>query len=130
MVVLSVISKVDSKYVIHHPHPGIYVEHIGHARLDRGIFRIQVNFETARLKQDFKNVPVVVQEFNDLCNKTKALSDETQCTSLSRHLIDQEDQLSWYRSSLPRNNGNRNKRGILGKFLTSVFGVKKINKIS
>ncbi|CAH1114956.1 unnamed protein product [Psylliodes chrysocephalus] len=87
------------------------------------MFRIQVNFEIARVEQDFKVVLVLVQECNDLCDKTKALSNKTQFTSLSCHLIKQEEQLSWHRSSLPKNIRNRIKRGILGKFLTSIFEV-------
>ncbi|CAH1101873.1 unnamed protein product [Psylliodes chrysocephalus] len=107
---------------IQYPKPGLYIEHLGQGRLDRGMFRIEVKFNKSQIAKDFGDASKVVEDFTNLCQYTTELSQETHCNILLCHLIEQEKQLQKFNASLTTN-VERFKRGILGKLLTSVFGV-------
>ena len=110
-------------YEIHYPQPGLYIEHIGHAQIDRGSFRIEVKIQKSMFLNDTTNVNQAIGQVVSVCEQTKALTMNTQCTSLVQHLREKEQQLKWINKGIQGIITKRNKRGILGKILTSLFGV-------
>lgn len=110
-------------YTIQHPPPGLYVEHLGQARIERGTFRIEVKYAKAKFQEDIDAAANVTSQFEYLCHAATLRSDEPQCTALAHHLNEQQHHLLWIKNGMDRIMHNRSKRGLLGKLLTSVFGV-------
>lgn len=113
----------QATHIIKHPDPGLYVEHIGSAKIERGTFRIEVKYQKARIKENEANINKTVAQVEDLCKRAKELTDETQCTSLVHHLSEQQKQLQWTIRSMNGVIKSRQKRGVLGNLLTALFGV-------
>lgn len=61
-----------------------------------------------------------INQFRQLCKKTTEMSGETQCNTLVKHLLEKEAVMTKNSMQLIR---TRQKKGLLGKVLTSVFGL-------
>ncbi|EFA12583.2 hypothetical protein TcasGA2_TC001822 [Tribolium castaneum] len=110
-------------YVIKALSPGLYVEHLGHVRVERGIFRMELQYSRKKLEIDVNTVENVTAQFTHLCNETKFLSAAAQCHSLQHHLEELNKEIKWIQNGLENPVSGRQKGGLLGPLLTSVFGV-------
>lgn len=122
------------KFNIHHPPPGLYVEHIGQARIDRGTFRIELKFNRSQLRTDVETASNITRKLDEFCSKIKYLSDESPCKGFVSHLRELENEVMFVYNSTIRL-ASRERRGLLGQLMTSVFGVndevyEDIEKIS
>lgn len=111
------------QYHIHYPQPGLYVEHIGHARIDRGTFRIELRFDKHKITNDTACIASAITQVSSLCETTKELAPNTQCTQLIHHLQEKQKQIEWTNKGMLAVISNRGKRGLMGKLMTSLFGV-------
>jgi len=120
----SFIPQCDATYSIKYPEGGLLVEHFGTTQINRGTFRMEVVYNKTIFQKDIKNSANILVNFEKLCNGTKKLSSETHCEILFHHLEEQCQHLNWIFKTLNEIN-NRQKRGLVGKLLTSVFGVNE-----
>lgn len=111
------------QYHLHYPQPGLYIEHIGHAKIDRGTFRIELRFDKHKINNDTACVASVITQVSSLCDTAKELAPNTQCTQLIQHLQEKQKQIEWTNKGMQAVISNRGKRGLMGKLLTSLFGV-------
>ncbi|GJQ72246.1 hypothetical protein Trydic_g3337 [Trypoxylus dichotomus] len=100
----------------------MYIEHIGHGKISKGTFRIELQYNYTKLMKDVISVNETVQQMASLCEKTKRLVNESSCDYLLPHLIELKDKVLWIKNSLD-NFVHRQRRGLIGKFLTALFGV-------
>lgn len=112
-----------ANYTIKNPAPGIYIEDIGHAKIDRGIFRLGVNFSISNFLLDEQTINDTFSQFNTLCNKAKGITEGTHCDELIHHITEKQQEILWNMASIRSISNHRTKRGVLGKLLTAVFGV-------
>ena len=124
MTILMSILTISSaaNFTIRHPPPGLYIEHIGDTRIERGTFRIGLQYDRTKLNEDTAAVNQVVNQMEQICKQIANLSDGTPCSYLHQHLQQLAKDMSKIKSSLDHIT-KRQKRGVLGKLLTSIFGV-------
>ncbi|KAL3284103.1 hypothetical protein HHI36_018273 [Cryptolaemus montrouzieri] len=67
----------------------------------------------------------MLKQFQDLCNHSENHASATHCSDLSHHLVELGKEIFLSIASLNDIAKSRRKRGLLGKFLTSVFGVNE-----
>lgn len=115
-------SMIPDKYQVRYPQPGLYVEHFGTTQIERGVFRIQLNYNLTKLQEDTHSVEQVVTQYKEMCHQAYNLSKEINCSPLLQHLQEQESEMKWIQEGINGYNV-RSKRGLFGKVLTSVFGV-------
>lgn len=109
------IVQVNASYEIHIPKPGMYMEDIGKTRIEKGKYN-------------------VVSNMTKMCKHIQTLSENIHCDELIHHLAKMEKESKWIKDSID-NIQTRRKRGVLGKMLTSIFGVndevyQEIDKIN
>ncbi|KAI5639709.1 baculovirus F protein domain-containing protein [Phthorimaea operculella] len=119
-MILQIVGTTASTYSVRSVEPGIYVEHIGTANIDRGTFRIETNYKKENLEQYFMKIQSAITQFNQLC---KAVVYETHCNQFYKHLLEEKAKFERTKEYLTEINQTRRKRGLLGQFLTSIFGV-------
>uniref|UniRef100_A0A2A4KAG8 DUF5641 domain-containing protein n=1 Tax=Heliothis virescens TaxID=7102 RepID=A0A2A4KAG8_HELVI len=120
---IQILHFTTAAYVVKKMQPGFYVEQIGTAYVDRGVFRIQTSFEKYRLIQDFEKMKNVTSRFANLCKNAGTIIDPTHCEQLHHHLLEQESKFERTKEYLTEISNTRKRRGLLGQLLTSVFGV-------
>ncbi|XP_048479811.1 uncharacterized protein LOC119691784 [Plutella xylostella] len=112
-----------STYTLRNIDPGIYVEQIGTATINRGTFRIETSYQRESMKMDHEKVTNVVTQFENLCKNVKTVIHETHCEDFYHHIVQEESKFHKIIQYLTEIEHTRRKRGLLGRFLTSVFGV-------
>lgn len=117
------IHNASSAYTVKHIQPGFYVEEIGSANIDRGVFRIETNFERNQLEQNYAKIKDVTAKISYLCNRDNIVAQETSCKQFYHHLQEQGSMFENTKAFLTEINRTRKKRGLLGNLLTSIFGV-------
>lgn len=110
-------------YTIKNIDPGLYIEQIGIATINRGTFRIETNFDRGYMKQQFEKVSTVTSQFKNLCHQSQTITYETHCNEFYSHLEEERTKFERTIQSLTNIEHTRKKRGLLGQFLTSIFGV-------
>lgn len=123
LVMLQILAVATSTYTLKDVQPGFYVDKIGTASVDRGIFRIETNFQKEHLEQDLVKVKTITSQFEDLCNKAEKSLKRTHCKQCYHYLTEQETKFERTYEYLTEVNQTKKKREILGQLLTSVFGV-------
>lgn len=103
--------------------PGFYVEKIGTASIDRGIFRIEINYEKQHLEQDLVKIKTMTSQFSQLCTNAEQITTSGFCKQLQHHLLEEASKFERTKEYLTTVNQIRKKRGIWGELLTAVFGV-------
>ncbi|XP_044270613.1 uncharacterized protein LOC123015154 [Tribolium madens] len=120
----SAASSTTSLYHVEYPQPGFFIEHIGHATIERGTFRIEVKFQKFKIKNDTETVQKIIQNMESFCNQTlEFAADNIDCSPLIQQLKEKEKELSWIKLGLEISLKKREKRGVLNTLLTSIFGV-------
>ncbi|KAL3273165.1 hypothetical protein HHI36_014619 [Cryptolaemus montrouzieri] len=114
---------IKANYMVTSIEPGIYVEHIGRAYIDGETFRLLLSFSIIQQNVDYTNVNEVISQFLDSCNQAENHASVTHCLDLSHHLVELWEEISLSIASLNDFSNSRRKRGLLRKFLTSLFGV-------
>ena len=71
------------------------------------------------MKNDTKMVTQTVTQTEKLCASAREVSANTECKFLVHHL--KEKEVEWLSKSLEKLVRDRQKRGLLGELLTSVF---------
>lgn len=122
-IISSIMHGSDGNYTITSQNPGIYIEHVGYAKINRGIFRIGMNFSLSEIQEDRRTMSSTVEQITKLCNESEKISEDTHCRELIHHIGEQQQEIVWKMDSIQSISGHRPKRGLLGKFLTTVFGV-------
>lgn len=88
---------------------------------EKGVFKynsvVHVIFAAER------TTDTIVHQFSNLYHQTKAISEETHCDLLAKHLEEQKTNLKWLEQRLFSNAVTRRERGLTGQLLTSIFGV-------
>lgn len=117
------VKSTTTTYTVKTVPPGFYVEKIGTASIDRGIFRVEINYEKQNLEQEFAKIKTVTSQFSQLCQNAARIIDSAFCNQLYHHLLEEESKFERTKEYLTEAYQTRKKRGILGQLLTSVFGV-------
>ena len=114
----------DAAYTIKRPSPGLYVEHVGQAQIQRGIFRIELQLSKSDEERDLNNMNTTLYNMKQICDQTRQLVSSTHCDELTTHLEDKRTEVADY---ITRINDFvvRKRRGLLGKLLQSIFGVNE-----
>lgn len=94
------ITRTAATYNIQYPPSGLYVENMGTARIDRGIFQIQLTFETFKIGEDAEAVTSMLSQMEKLCDDAKELTEETHCEHWMQHLEEQNKQFQWLKEGL------------------------------
>lgn len=118
-----IIHGCTANYTIKPSSPGLYIEHIGSAFINRGTFKLDLQFPEQQIWTDHQNVNRTINEMEILCHKYKETNHEILCDEYLHHLRGQYKELQWTLSSFKQSVNVRQRRGILGKFLTTIFGV-------
>ncbi|XP_031342802.1 uncharacterized protein LOC116170471 [Photinus pyralis] len=121
--ILMLLVTVTAEYNITYPKPGFYIEHMGEVQIERGIFRIDLQYNKSRIKEDINAAFLTTSNFKELCKNATEMTENVQCTELVQHIEDQENQLRWVQEGINYISQTRKKRGILGNILTAIFGV-------
>ncbi|XP_031346826.1 uncharacterized protein LOC116173472 [Photinus pyralis] len=122
-ILMMMIGTTVAEYNITHPNPGFYIEHMGDGRIERGIFRIDIQYKKTRINEDIHATLQSITQFKELCNKTAEIAENSHCTELVQLLEDHENEIQWLKEEIGSTMVERRKRGILGDILTAVFGV-------
>ncbi|XP_031329398.1 uncharacterized protein LOC116160346 [Photinus pyralis] len=122
-ILMMMIGTTVAEYNITHPNPGFYIEHMGDGRIERGIFRIDIQYKKTRINEDIHATLQSITHFKELCNKTAEIAGNSHCTELVQLLEDHENEIQWLKEEIGSTMVERRKRGILGDILTAVFGV-------
>ncbi|KAL3267550.1 hypothetical protein HHI36_011670 [Cryptolaemus montrouzieri] len=120
------VTAIEANYKVTNIEPGVYVEHIGRAYIGGGTLRLGLNFSIIQQNKDCTNVNETISQFQDLCNQAENHASATHCSDLSHHLVELGKEISLGIASLNDIAKSRRKRGRLGEFLTSVFGVNDV----
>ncbi|CAH0555145.1 unnamed protein product [Brassicogethes aeneus] len=122
MLCMMLCPSVYANFTVRILKPGLYIEHLGHSRIEKGIFRVQIDYNRHKMKENVETSENVYKTFENLCEKTTDMTYDTQCSTLFHHLHEVFEELKWTTQVIDETH-KRRKRGILGKLLTSVFGV-------
>lgn len=68
------------EYNIEYPAPRMYIEHIGHSKIDRDTFRIKIQFDKVKLQNDANSLNDVISNMTKICKEAAELSDPIECT--------------------------------------------------
>lgn len=123
LLIVCLFNPTIAHYTVHYLNPGLYIEHIGHAKIERGTFRIEIKFDIDKIKDDCDSISRIVKQMDNLCQQTQKLAQDIQCTSLVHHLREQQNEIEWVTKGIDQVSKYHQKRGLLGDFLTSIFGV-------
>ncbi|KAH9630796.1 hypothetical protein HF086_001024 [Spodoptera exigua] len=110
-------------YTVKNLSPGFYVENIGTANIDRGMFRIETVYKKERLNEDYIRIESALSKFKQLCDKADVATTDTHCNQFYHHLLEQKTKYERIKEYFTEFHETRRRRGLLGNFLTSVFGV-------
>lgn len=93
--------------------------------IKRGTLRLQVSITLEELLNGTSKIRRTWDHMNEVCEKTKALSQLTHCDNLLLHLDLKQQSLTSVIQEIAQqvHLGQRKKRGILGNLLTTIFGV-------
>lgn len=129
---MTIITAANATYTIKIIKPGLYIEHIGSAWINRGTFRLNINIPKEQILTNIINANNTITELNHLCKETGKLSKNIHCTELVDHLKEEEEKFKWIFKSIKQSTAmqvleekRRRKRGLLGNMLTAVFGVNE-----
>jgi len=106
--------------------PGIYIEHFGDAHLSGGTFRLGIAFSIDKLLEEKQNINTSVHRYQKLCEEARAHSEEAHCMEFVQHLIDSRQEIFLHINDLLDFTHHRQKCGLLGELMTSVFGVNDV----
>lgn len=68
-----------------------YIEDLGTARIDKGIFCLQINIDKNKMERNLDDISnTIIGQFRQLCTKTTRISGETQCSTLVKHLVEKK----------------------------------------
>lgn len=84
---------------------------------------MEADYEKINLDQDLGKIIKITSQFQKLCSDTQAMLAESHCNEFYHHLREEKLKFQTTKEYLTEIKNTRRKRGILGQFLTSVFGV-------
>ncbi|KAL1488863.1 hypothetical protein ABEB36_014658 [Hypothenemus hampei] len=99
------------------------IEQIGTAKIDRGTIRSEIKFKKDQIRQDTIAVRNVISQLSQLCDTMRNVSANINCKTATDQLNHKQTELQWLVKGLETSILKRQKRGVLGKILTAVFGV-------
>ncbi|XP_055700017.1 uncharacterized protein LOC129799815 [Phlebotomus papatasi] len=107
------------------PEPGLYIEKMGIARLQRGNLQVEITYTTAESQRDQELINAIWDKMSLACKTaSEAVSDaDTTCTHNINHLQHKRDYLLEEINRISEKQGVRKKRGLLGQAVTYLFGV-------
>ncbi|XP_047996213.1 uncharacterized protein LOC125234071 [Leguminivora glycinivorella] len=117
------INMTTATYTIKNINEGIYVEHVGSATIDRGIFRIQTNYEKSKIGRDVEDIRGITAQFKHYCDAVTKTNTEIHCAQLYHQLYEGQERLEEITNLILNIGQIRKKRGLFGQMLTSIFGV-------
>jgi hypothetical protein len=106
-------------YKIYNPVPGFFTEDLGEVVIDRGTFRIKVLLEKGRIRTEHQLIGNMIQGVRELCHEIKIVN----CKDIIEKLEEGQRKAESVSEGLTVEIKGRERRGILGTILTSVFGV-------
>lgn len=123
LFILSLVNSAKAQYKIEYPKPGLYIEHIGQAKIERGIFRIDIKLNKSDISYHIKNIKNVTAQIQNVCQNVAEISEKTECNTLISDMQLKETRLEWVIKGIYDVTRSRKRRGLLGKLMTSIFGV-------
>ncbi|GAB0089833.1 hypothetical protein DMENIID0001_044500 [Sergentomyia squamirostris] len=115
----------SQNHSIVHPDTGLYIEKLGEAHLSQGRLRLDIAIPKATFNEERNNISEIWDKTQRLCDRTIALTKDTQCKILMHHLeheknelLDQLEQID----EISAINGRRSKRGLLGTVMHWMLG--------
>jgi len=113
----------NAEFTFHKLSPGIYVEHIGQAYINAGSLKMTIKFPISQIKADKNNMNATLEKFQLLCKEVEGHSIESHCRDFEDHLAEIQTENNLLIDKIL--SASRKRRGILGDFMTSVFGVNE-----
>ncbi|XP_071057553.1 uncharacterized protein [Onthophagus taurus] len=89
----TIFSSVTATYNLKYPHSGLYIEHMEHAKIERGQFRIESKINKTKIDEDMETAAGAVRDFKYLCDNITAMGHSTHCETLLHHLEEENKQL-------------------------------------
>lgn len=122
-------------YTIKQPSSGLYIENLGEAMLNRGRLRVDIAMNLSKLLEHERLANQTIIHFEEACVSEMRVSGNSYCLNELQELQQRNEELKQQLQVLRNGYSNRKRRGLLGKLLTSVFGVNEevyedINKLN
>lgn len=86
LFLVNMFTNTAATYNVQYPLSGLYVENMGTAQIDRGIFQIQLTFEKFKISEEAETVTSILSQMEKLCNDIEELTKETHCEHWMHHL--------------------------------------------
>jgi hypothetical protein len=115
----------DPSYNLTYPNPGLYLEKMGIVQLDRGHIKVECPIDMIIMATDFKNVNKTVADFETTCDKTQEYTKDGHCKTWLTTLKEKMQQLANKVDIIRGQAATRSRRGLLGDFMQSIFGVNE-----
>lgn len=116
-------TNAENNITVVYPNPGLYLEELGDIVLKRGQVRLDFAVDKNNIKKDVESANQTIQEFEAVCTETTKSTGDRHCEKWLENINKKFKHITSNVDLILDQLTTRQKRGLFGQFLQSIFGV-------